>query len=422
MITEIADLPDEADSPDSGPPASTTETPPASGTELTVRVRRRPIPRKGHTKSRRGCFNCKRRKVKCQETRPECSNCTRIGLVCEYPDGRSRSAVDLSASDESALSVITSPSAPLQSTPSFFTYTDMRFFHHFLVAGYPPLPIFGDQIWSNVATMSHTYDYLMHAMLGMAASHITIHGGGDFSSQALFHRVKAIHCLNQALSSPVRSAAEGDARFGAMMALAFQASCMPDGMNEFISMIKGCHIIANTSLLSFSDSLFQDFTQVGYSESVRRALGPGGFALRPDQELLIDDFLKSLRALAPLCTSPLEIRLMASTERIAKLARWSAAEAFAQFAAQYTLIFHASNEDFHSLIDTDNHGSQLLLLHFILIEFAIGHMALGELGRRFAYRVKTCLEWMKRVVDALPPEYQKYAEWPVVFAREYLGG
>jgi hypothetical protein len=194
-------------------------------------------------------------------------------------------------------------------------------------------------------------------MLGMAASHLTIYGA-DFSTQALSHRVKAIRCLNQALSTPVRSAAEGDARFGAMMALAFQASCMPDGMNEFMSMIKGCNLIAIESLLAFSDSLFQDFTQAGYSQSVRKALGPGGFALRQDQEPVIDDFLKSLRALAPLCTSTLEIRLMASTERIAKLAMWSAAEgqSLPSFHGSYPVLVRAVADTCVQLLPSSPHS------------------------------------------------------------------
>lgn len=46
---------------------------------------RKPIPRKGHTKSRRGCFNCKRRRIKCNERHPECNHCLKAGLSCEYP-------------------------------------------------------------------------------------------------------------------------------------------------------------------------------------------------------------------------------------------------------------------------------------------------------------------------------------------------
>lgn len=43
------------------------------------------LERRGHTKSRRGCFNCKRRRIKCQETRPACGHCVKTGLKCEYP-------------------------------------------------------------------------------------------------------------------------------------------------------------------------------------------------------------------------------------------------------------------------------------------------------------------------------------------------
>ncbi|KAK7216050.1 hypothetical protein V2G26_004053 [Clonostachys chloroleuca] len=55
------------------------------------------LTRRGHTKSRRGCLTCKRRRVKCPEDQPECSSCVRLGLICEYP-------------------LKNSPSAPLQST------------------------------------------------------------------------------------------------------------------------------------------------------------------------------------------------------------------------------------------------------------------------------------------------------------------
>ncbi|KAK0635061.1 hypothetical protein B0T17DRAFT_29195 [Bombardia bombarda] len=43
------------------------------------------VERRGHTKSRRGCFHCKRRRIKCQETRPACGHCIKTGLKCEYP-------------------------------------------------------------------------------------------------------------------------------------------------------------------------------------------------------------------------------------------------------------------------------------------------------------------------------------------------
>jgi hypothetical protein len=234
-----------------------------------TRVRRRPIPRKGHTKSRNGCYNCKRRKVKCQENLPECYHCKRIGLVCEYPPPKN---LDRNPAPRNALSV----------TPTTFSMEDMRFFQHFLLSAYPPLPIGGLEVWQGVARMSHhvslrrspeswtatrwcqyyppssifpdpvhvawtltrvqilKYDFLIHAMLGLGASHLTIHACGDYSSHALTHRVQAIKSLNSVLSRPNLSQEDGDAAFATIMSLTFQSSYMPEGMFDFVSMVRGC--------------------------------------------------------------------------------------------------------------------------------------------------------------------------------------
>ncbi|KAL1964527.1 hypothetical protein VTN77DRAFT_6824 [Rasamsonia byssochlamydoides] len=40
--------------------------------------------RRSHAKSRHGCMACKARRVKCDEVRPQCSNCVKRRLACEY--------------------------------------------------------------------------------------------------------------------------------------------------------------------------------------------------------------------------------------------------------------------------------------------------------------------------------------------------
>ncbi|KAJ5677008.1 uncharacterized protein N7477_002641 [Penicillium maclennaniae] len=40
--------------------------------------------RRAHTKSRRGCRNCKLRRVKCDEGSPECQKCQAFGVNCDY--------------------------------------------------------------------------------------------------------------------------------------------------------------------------------------------------------------------------------------------------------------------------------------------------------------------------------------------------
>lgn len=98
------------------------------------------------------------------------------------------------------------------------------------------------------------------------------------------------------------------------------------------------------------------------------------------------------------------------------------ASAFAQFAENYSLIFRATAEEFNPFIDPNHYSAQLLLIHFILIEFQIGYLGLGEAGRRFAYREKSCIAWMEHLAARLPDEYKKYAEWPLNFVRTYLVG
>lgn len=133
----------------------TSTNSPSNGTQLTGRIRRKPIPRKGHTKSRRGCYNCKSRKVKCQENLPTCVNCNRIGLVCKYPDPvPAPAAVTRTSLPTTSLPA---PETCLQPVPApnLFTVDDLRFFHHFVVTAYPPLPIKRDDIWRDVAAISY---------------------------------------------------------------------------------------------------------------------------------------------------------------------------------------------------------------------------------------------------------------------------
>ena len=361
-------------------------------------------------KSRRGCLCCKRRKVKCQEDLPECTNCKRLGFKCVYL-GSATSSSELSPA----------PAAPLRTVPGTFTMEDLRYFHHFLVTAYPPLPMGGDAVWKGVAALSHQYDFLVHSMLGLAASHLSLYTGNDAPS-ALAHRVKAISALNESLSRPCTSAAEGDARFGAIMALTFQASCMPDCMTEFLSMIRGCHIIASTGMTDFSSSLFQEFTAEGYTDSIKRLIGSDGLALEPQQAKYFEDFLVSLRNLGPLCTSPLEVKFLAATERVMKQVKFRAVEAFTEFTKLYAMITAASNEEFGPFLDPANYSAQLLLIHFFFIEFAIGELCLGHLGERFGFRRRAALSWLNGLLERLPEEYRSYVEWPLKHARVLAAG
>ncbi len=138
--------------------AASTEALASFAEPLPVRVKRKPIPRKGHTKSRKGCFSCKKRKVKCTEQLPRCQHCERLGLDCEYPALRYQRANVTTLSSRAGGSdqlAVPAPRNALSASPTIFRMDDMRFFSHFMLSAYPSLPLNGDQIWMDVAQMSH---------------------------------------------------------------------------------------------------------------------------------------------------------------------------------------------------------------------------------------------------------------------------
>jgi hypothetical protein len=170
-------------------------------------------------------------------------------------------------------------------------------------------------------------------MLGLGASHLGLLTDSDFSSQALTHRVAAIKLLNRSLGQPCASRAEGDARFATIMALTFQASYLPEGMLEFLSMVRGCNVVAFTAMMGpFEESLFASFSPDGHYRSVvalgsREGRGPQQQQLPQQQaEPFVEAVLGSLRAVGPLCRSTTEVKYLVGIERVVRLARVSCVE------------------------------------------------------------------------------------------------
>jgi hypothetical protein len=124
--------------------------------------------RKGHTKSRKGCYNCKRARIKvrllqpqsrnlslintlqCKENRPSCDYCAHRGLTCEWPDMQVNQLGTLIRNTVSPVSTSAS-SIPisLQSNVPVFSPQDFRLFQHFIETAYPHHPIGNDSIWQH---------------------------------------------------------------------------------------------------------------------------------------------------------------------------------------------------------------------------------------------------------------------------------
>ncbi|VUC30139.1 unnamed protein product [Clonostachys rosea] len=348
------------------------------------------LTRRGHTKSRRGCLTCKRRRVKCPEDQPACHNCVRLGLVCEY-------------------SFKNNPSAPLQSTGGQFNLKDLRLFHHFVLHAYPPLPLQGKAVWDGITSYSHNYEFLVHAMLGLAASHLCLSGGGDHEAEALEHRVKSIKLLNQALCRPSTSKIDSDARFSTLMVLTFQSSYMPDGMLEVFHMIRGCMILTKSTLPKYAMVLFTKFSSDGADEENPQVTRNSV----QQTSTFLTNASASLTSLREMCQTKFEKQYLGILENLVVMASVSNMDTLLAVSSAYNVFGEPDQADFNHFMDSHNHVAQLLVAHFFILEYVIGRKVLTPFIAAFPFRETMIRTWIERLATKLAPEHAAYLDWPL---------
>ncbi|RAL03673.1 Zn(II)2Cys6 transcription factor domain-containing protein [Aspergillus ibericus CBS 121593] len=146
-------------------------------------------PRRTHTKSRNGCDQCKKRRVKCDEQGPPCSNCMSRELKCTYfniPGARKEAS--LSASTPVPVQSLrkAAPSEPPTHTSqplsrhgasplNFASLRELELMHKFSTETYQSLcnePT-DHQVWQSVIPRKALeYSFLMSGILAVASLHI----------------------------------------------------------------------------------------------------------------------------------------------------------------------------------------------------------------------------------------------------------
>ncbi|KAI2795294.1 hypothetical protein POX_a01900 [Penicillium oxalicum] len=139
-------------------------------------------PRRAHTKSRNGCDQCKRRRVKCDEKGPPCSNCISRELNCTYlkapPRDGSSARKRSSASASTRELDVARPLAPISpaSTPSSISgVRDLELMHKFATETFSTVCTAESKyhVWQIVIPrLALQYDFLMNGILALAALHI----------------------------------------------------------------------------------------------------------------------------------------------------------------------------------------------------------------------------------------------------------
>jgi hypothetical protein len=260
-------------------------------------------PRLGFTKSRRGCIRCKQRRVKvglllgphyhsishrvdgplrinkCDENLP-CAACLRHGLECirsEGPSARGRSSNSTRRSGRPKEQVTAtsshSPDTPIEPDPlaslSIFGAketvlesgsqwrTDLRLMNHYTVVTWDTLPKGPgrEKIWQlTLPEVAADYDFLMHQILAISASHIACvypQERNSYSIQASQHQNTAIQGLRRVVPNVTEAnchavfATASLLSIGALASHATQSSQGPtiSDLLEIFSLIRGMHKI-----------------------------------------------------------------------------------------------------------------------------------------------------------------------------------
>ncbi|KAK8123113.1 hypothetical protein PG984_011783 [Apiospora sp. TS-2023a] len=177
--------------------------------------------RRRHIKSRSGCKNCKKRKVKCGEERPRCRNCSRRGSLCDLAD-------DSTVPDAPVRQPAVSPPAPTPDAPDSqttslplprapttnyhgaglggFTVLDLELLHHYTTSTGPTLssdPVTRHYYLVDVPKLGFSHPHVLYSILALAASHL-----GHFrpeSRQYYYAEATARHTAATSIAAPLLS-------------------------------------------------------------------------------------------------------------------------------------------------------------------------------------------------------------------------
>ncbi|KAH7360364.1 hypothetical protein BKA65DRAFT_183532 [Rhexocercosporidium sp. MPI-PUGE-AT-0058] len=161
--------------------------------------------RKPHRKSRLGCGNCKKRRVKCDERKPSCERCVKHNIICDFaadnatpgsstthpqvkpqrkfvasgyevsdPASSSATEADLSPLENLSASQTPSNSYLAQAdNPGLFNAADLEIWHHYLMKTCPSFLGDGLEFWQEkLPAIGFAYHFVLQLSLSLSAFHL----------------------------------------------------------------------------------------------------------------------------------------------------------------------------------------------------------------------------------------------------------
>ncbi|KAF1973366.1 hypothetical protein BU23DRAFT_580400 [Bimuria novae-zelandiae CBS 107.79] len=228
------------------------------------------VSKQAKARSKTGCTTCRKRKKKCDETKPFCLSCQKNNIHCEgykpveiWKSGKEKAAEARRSSVEIKFEL-----PPLMGGVE--TDVDRTLLQHFVSRASAVLSLHGDQSTNPftrvLLPMALQHEGLMHSVLCLSASHIcSITPSKEFEDRQVFHRGKALHLLNQDLKR--QKAGEGgtmvyeDSNVAQILIHLLHAICDGNTSGEYrMHMIAAKQIAMNQKLKNPEfQSLFDEF-------------------------------------------------------------------------------------------------------------------------------------------------------------------
>ncbi|KAF7626748.1 hypothetical protein F9C07_2287337 [Aspergillus flavus] len=186
-------------------------------------------PRRSHKKSRNGCDQCKKRRVKCDEADP-CLNCTRRSLSCSYqprvvtpqPEPKKKHAEQLIACTPAPGTSLAEISARTDAALRVFqrNLTDTAYFvrewngqdpelmHHYCISTCTTLSDEEDvrHVWrTEIPKIAYSYEFLMHGILSLSALHLSYvkpEKHSHYLTSSTFHMALGLQTFRTILRKP----------------------------------------------------------------------------------------------------------------------------------------------------------------------------------------------------------------------------
>lgn len=237
--------------------------------------------RRSHTKSKKGCSQCKIRRIKCNEIGPKCNNCERRQIECDFelsPEKRPAASSNIGTARSASNSDRASHTPPVPapngnpSTSEFNPFTlpnlvttkkttdldvdDLQLMHHFsTVLAYD---LANQQtgealaLWqTHAVNLGFKHDFLLRGLLAVSALHQSYlypHLKVEFDLRASTHQSIAIHSFQETLGNVNETNCHALFAFSCIIIVLSFASSSKDKASDFqtdvlhwLYLLRGCN-------------------------------------------------------------------------------------------------------------------------------------------------------------------------------------